>query len=233
MLNKRATYGDDWGVPSAEHPAGECLNRSAPGVEDGSYFEKAWVNDLMALPGALMNSAGYTPNGTEDTATASQVFDALINGRWSAIGNYSPGTIVTASDGKQYYCKKQNGRDTSILDPATKTNRDVWVGFPYEDGSGQSGDYRIHYDGTIEQWLTSGNSDSEGFATVTLATKMTSSSYRALATEVTAQASPTTAIAIVGIIVDSRTTSSFKIRMVNSDSTPTQGDSSFVYVKGK
>ena len=115
MLNKRATYGDDWGVPSAEHPAGPCLNRSAPGVEDGSYFEKSWVNDLMALPGALMNSAGYTPNGVEDTATSCQVFDALVNGRWSSIGNYSPGTIVTASNGNQYYCNKENGRDSSVV----------------------------------------------------------------------------------------------------------------------
>ncbi|AUR81931.1 hypothetical protein NVP1016O_51 [Vibrio phage 1.016.O._10N.286.46.A11] len=151
MLNKRKTYGDDWGVPSAEHPAGPCLNRSAPDVEDGSYFEKSWVNDLMALPGAIMNAAGYTPNGTEDTATASQVFDALVNGRWSSIANYTNGTIVSASDGKQYYCKQSNGRDTQVVDPSTVSDRDFWVEWPYQLKENANGTAKIFHDDTVEQ----------------------------------------------------------------------------------
>lgn len=148
MLNKRAKYGDDWGVPSAEHPAGECLNRSAPGVEDGSYFEKSWVNDLMALSGALMNSVGYTPNGIEDTATACQVFDALVNNRWTAIGNYSVGTIVTASNGKQYYCNKANGRDSSTIDP-TSDSLDNWREYPYKKVSNSNGTALKYYNGDV------------------------------------------------------------------------------------
>lgn len=149
MLNKRAKYGDDWGVPSAEYPAGECLNRSAPGIEDGSYFEKSWVNDLMALSGALMNSASYTPNGIEDTATACQVFDALVNNRWSAIGNYSVGTIVTASNGKQYYCNKANGRDSSTIDPASDS-LDNWREYPYSEISNSNGIARKWFNGDLE-----------------------------------------------------------------------------------
>lgn len=149
MLNKRAFYGDDWGVPSAEHPAGECLNRSAPGVEDGSYFEKSWVNDLMSLPGALMNAAGYAPNGTEDTATASQVFDALVNGRWSAIGNYSAGSIVTASNGRQYYCNKASGRDTAPVDP-TADSLDNWREYPYESVLNSNGIAKKWFNGDLE-----------------------------------------------------------------------------------
>ena len=148
MLNKRAFYGDDWGTPSAEHPAGECLNRSAPGVEDGSYFEKSWVNDLMALPGALMNAAGYTPNGIEDTATASQVFDALVNGRWSSIANYTIGTIVTASDGKQYYCNKDSGRDTTSVDPVSDI-LDNWREYPYEKKTNSNGVAYKYWDGRL------------------------------------------------------------------------------------
>ena len=154
MLNKRATYGDDWGVPSAEHPAGPCLNRSAPGVEDGSYFEKAWVNDLMALPGAIMNAAGYTPNGKEDTATASQVFDALVNNRWTPIANYSAGTIITGSDGKQYKSVQDNGRDFTTIDPVSATNRLFWVEFPFERVEDPSGYALIWHDGYIEQYIT-------------------------------------------------------------------------------
>ena len=165
MLNKRAFYGDDWGVPSAEHPAGECLNRSAPGVEDGSYFEKSWVNDLMALSGALMNSAGYSPNGTEDTAMACQVFDALVNNRWSAIGNYSPGTVVTASDGYQYYCKKQSGRDSSPADPTSDLVGN-WKRYPYKKTVNGNLIQIEYFDGRI---LIYGDAiPSSGIATVSL-----------------------------------------------------------------
>lgn len=149
MLNKRAFYGDDWDVPSAEHPAGACLNRSAPGVEDGSYLEKAWVNDLMALSGALMNAAGYTPNGTEDNATACQVFDALVNGRWSSIGNYSKGTIITASNGKQYFCNQNNGRDTTVIDPVSDT-LDNWREYPYQEVSNSNGTAKKWFNGDLE-----------------------------------------------------------------------------------
>ncbi len=171
MLNKRATYGDDWGVPSAEHPAGPCLNRSAPGVEDGSYLEKSWVNDLMALPGAIMNAAGYTPNGTEDTATASQVFDALVNGRWSVIANYTVGTIVTASNGKQYYCNKDSGRDSAPVDPVSDT-LDNWREYPYKKISTSSGIAFLRFDGTAEMV---GESVGSGIRTVTFPHSFSSS----------------------------------------------------------
>lgn len=149
MLNKRTKYGDDWGVPSAEHPAGECLNRSAPGVEDGSYFEKSWVNDLMALSGALMTSAGYTPNGTEDTATACQVLDAMVNSKWSGFTNYELGTIVKGSDGNHYYCSKVNGPASSVSDPVSDS-LDNWRQYPYKSVDNSNGHAKLWFDGRLD-----------------------------------------------------------------------------------
>jgi hypothetical protein len=178
MLNKRAFYGDDWGVPSAEHPAGECLNRSAPGVEDGSYFEKAWVNDLMSLPGAIMNAAGYAPNGTEDTSTASQVFDALVNVRWSDIGNYSTGTIVTGSDGNQYYCNKANGRDSSVANPVGDLT-DSWRQYPNKVIQGSGNNYAIVWYNGFKYQVVSNNIPSGTYNGIDLITPY-SSAYRAI-----------------------------------------------------
>lgn len=232
MLNKRAKYGDDWGVPSAEHPAGECLNRSAPGVEDGSYFEKSWVNDLMALSGALMNSAGYTPNGTEDTATACQVFDALVNNRWSEIGNYSVGSIVVGSDGNQYKAVSINGRDSSVVNPETKTDRTVWVGYPYESGSNANGRYKIYHDGSVEQWGASPATDSNGFTTITLPIPMPSASYDIVLSDRTQSSSSSVSISVFGVVIDTITSSTFQSRGVRVDETLAINDSVNFYVSG-
>ncbi|BEU28768.1 MAG: Tail fiber protein [Edwardsiella phage MSW-3] len=65
------------GAVSAEYPQGSFKNRSAPNVEDGTYMEKDWLNDQAGFFGAILKAAGVTPNGNVDTATSSQVYDAL------------------------------------------------------------------------------------------------------------------------------------------------------------
>lgn len=62
---------------TSSYPQGAFKNRSAPGAKDGSYLEKDWANDKEGFFGSLLRSAGLTPNGTPDTALASQYFDAL------------------------------------------------------------------------------------------------------------------------------------------------------------
>lgn len=230
MLNKRATYGDDWGVPSAEHPAGPCLNRSAPGVEDGSYFEKSWVNDLMALPGAIMNAAGYTPNGTEDTATASQVFDALVNGRWSEIANYSVGTIVTASNGKQYYCNKESGRDSEPKDPATDT-LDNWRQYPHKITKTSAYMVVEHFDGLVEMSFSGRPSNSEGISECPFPANiiLEDSNYRPIITDASNFPNPEV-VAICGLILSSRTPTGFNSICVNSDGVALAGESPQIYL---
>lgn len=235
MLNKRAFYGDDWGVPSAEYPAGECLNRSAPGVEDGSYFERAWVNDLMALPGAIMNSAGYTPNGTEDTATASQVFDALVNSRWTPIANYTVGTIITASNGKQYYCNKDSGRDTSPVDP-TKDTLDNWREYPAKVTTNSSYYVVEHFDGRVELTFTGTSSNTSGVSTCTIpeGISLKDTNYRPQVSE--ASTDPiASSVGIFGVIQSSKTVTSFNTICINTDGSVRQNETPQIfisYVKG-
>lgn len=148
-------YPGRWNVPDSNSPQGSGKNRTSPTSNDGSYFDETWFNDMDSLHQALFIASGITPNGTQDIGTASQIFDALLNNRWSTIGNYSVGTIVTASNGKQYYCKQANGRDTAVVDPSSVSDRNTWVEFPYESGINSNGTYKIHYDDSIEQWGSS------------------------------------------------------------------------------
>lgn len=88
-LIRSNTYPGRFSAPTTEHPQGAFKNRSAPGAQDGSYLEQQWANDMSAFPEAILTAAGVTPNGTEDTATNSQVFDALT----SLVRSYSTGVV--------------------------------------------------------------------------------------------------------------------------------------------
>lgn len=150
-LIRSTQYPGRWNVPDSNSPQGSGKNRTSPSSNDGSYFDQVWFDDMDSLHQALFIASGITPNGTQDVGTASQIFDALLNNRWSAIGNYSVGTIVTSSSGKQYYCKQANGRDTSPVDPSGVSDRNVWVQWPYELIINSKGEAKIFHDDTVEQ----------------------------------------------------------------------------------
>lgn len=76
-LKRNETYPGRFNNPTTEHPQGAFKNRSAPGAQDGSYLEQQWANDWDGFFGRLLTLAGVTPNGTVDTAQASQYYDAL------------------------------------------------------------------------------------------------------------------------------------------------------------
>ncbi|QXV72926.1 hypothetical protein [Edwardsiella phage PVN06] len=65
------------GQVSVDYPQGTFKNRSAPNVEDGTYMEQDWLNDMYGFFGAILKAANVSPNGTVDTATSSQFYDAL------------------------------------------------------------------------------------------------------------------------------------------------------------
>lgn len=142
-------YPGRWNVPDSNSPQGSGKNRTSPTSSDGSYFDEVWFNDLDSLHQALFIASGIVPNGAPDTGTASQIFDALLNNRWSAIGNYSVGTIVTASNGKQYYCNQASGRDTSPIDP-TVDSLDNWREYPYESITNAQGNAKKWFNGDLE-----------------------------------------------------------------------------------
>ncbi|MGL5726699.1 MAG: gp53-like domain-containing protein [Plesiomonas sp.] len=70
-------YPGRWDSTSAQYPQGKFKNRSSPTAKDGSFCEMDWANDWAGFFGAILKNAGVTPNGSIDTATASQLYDAL------------------------------------------------------------------------------------------------------------------------------------------------------------
>lgn len=76
-IDRNSRYPGRFDAPTTARPQGAFKNRSAPNAKDGSYLERDWANDWDGFFGSLLRAAGMTPNGTPDTALASQYFDAL------------------------------------------------------------------------------------------------------------------------------------------------------------
>ena len=168
---RSTNYPGRWNVPDSSSPQGSGKNRTSPTSNDGSYFDEGWFNDMDSLHQALFIASGITPNGVQDAGTASQIFDALINNRWSEIGNYSVGTVVTASDGKQYYCNQSSGRDTAPVDPSSDL-LDNWREYPYKEVVESSGIAIKWFDGRLD--MKGDTVPSSGSWSVTLPVNATS-----------------------------------------------------------
>lgn len=76
-LDRSNRYPGRFENPTIEQPQGAFKNRTSPTAEDGSYFEADWANDMGGFFGAVLSNAGVSPNGSVDTASSSQVYDAL------------------------------------------------------------------------------------------------------------------------------------------------------------
>ena len=76
-INRSTRYPGRWGAANSNYPLGVPKNRTSATSNDGSYFEKDWISDYEAFFGALLTGAGTSPNGSVDTATSSQLYDAL------------------------------------------------------------------------------------------------------------------------------------------------------------
>lgn len=72
-------YPGRFNNPTPEQPQGAFKNRTAPGVEDGSYLEADWLNDISGFLSYLLTHGDITPSGTADTAVVSQYAEALRN----------------------------------------------------------------------------------------------------------------------------------------------------------
>lgn len=69
-------------------PNTAAVNVSTPGAGDGTEFISAFVDDAWGARQALMNTAGIAPNGSTESASASQYVQALTD----LFG--MPGTVV-------------------------------------------------------------------------------------------------------------------------------------------
>lgn len=66
-----------WNGKTIDYPQGKFLDNTADNILDGSYCSSLWANDLFGFHGAILKNAGVEPNGQVETASNSQVFDAL------------------------------------------------------------------------------------------------------------------------------------------------------------
>lgn len=73
----RTLYPGRTNPADANYPFGSIKNESVPGANDGTPLTAEWGNDFEALKQAALSGAGESPNGTTDTAIASQVYNAL------------------------------------------------------------------------------------------------------------------------------------------------------------
>lgn len=98
-LKRDATYPGRFVASSTDHPQGAFKNRTSPTAQDGSYLEAQWANDWDGFFARVLNVAGVAPNGTADTGSASQLYDALLTAmpgrliniqRFTTNGTYTP-----------------------------------------------------------------------------------------------------------------------------------------------
>lgn len=99
-LKRNERYPGRFDNPSTAHPQGAFKNRTSPTSQDGSYLEADWANDWDGFFARVLNVAGVAPNGTADTGSSSQLYDALLSAmpgrllgapkKFTANGTYTP-----------------------------------------------------------------------------------------------------------------------------------------------
>lgn len=93
-LKRNERYVGRFDNPTAAHPQGGFKNRTSPSSQDGSYLEADWANDWDGFFSRLLTVAGVTANGTVDSATSSQYYDALLQGITSSL--FTSGTGISS-----------------------------------------------------------------------------------------------------------------------------------------
>lgn len=96
-LKRNERYPGRFSNPTTAQPQGAFKNRTAPSAQDGSYLEQDWANDWSGFFGRLLTVAGFTANGTVDTALSSQYFDALIAAVKTNLGTAAQRNVGTGA----------------------------------------------------------------------------------------------------------------------------------------
>lgn len=77
-INLENRYPGRTSPSSAEYPTGAFINETTQGSDDGTPVDQAWARDFLGVRDAILSRAGVSPNDEIETATASQVLDALL-----------------------------------------------------------------------------------------------------------------------------------------------------------
>ena len=77
MINAKNEYPGRIGSASPQYPTGEAIDETVDGANDGTPVKASWVNDVFGFFQALLASVGDVASGVTETATASQLLDAI------------------------------------------------------------------------------------------------------------------------------------------------------------
>lgn len=77
MINIEDTFTPKVVPASEDYPFGSIKPNSAQGADDGTRLAAVWGNDYEGFRQKAMSDANLIPNGTPDTATNSQLLDAI------------------------------------------------------------------------------------------------------------------------------------------------------------
>lgn len=107
MINIGAAYPTKTAGATSAYPLGSARNVTTPGDGTGTPWAANVLNDWLGFQQAAIGDAGITPSGAPDTATASQMLEALkdimkldpvVNPIGTAFGVYEDGVLIASGD---------------------------------------------------------------------------------------------------------------------------------------
>jgi hypothetical protein len=77
-LNLYTTYsGNIETGDETNYPIGKARNETSPGLKDWFPLEATWINEILGFLGAILEAAGYSPDGNAEVAGASQYLNGI------------------------------------------------------------------------------------------------------------------------------------------------------------
>lgn len=86
-------YPANTAASDSDYIVGKAQNESWDGAKDWFPLEATWVNELLGFWSALLDAAGFTPDGNAENISASQYLDA-INALPVSVSRLTNGDVV-------------------------------------------------------------------------------------------------------------------------------------------
>src|SRR5699024_7999787 len=101
---------------NASYPTGSIKNRTAKEIKDGTPIEQDWANDLLGMRDAILAAGDVDADGVPESATASQVVEALKKFLLDRedVGIDDPIKVPTTGDADGRYARLSGGSDADF-----------------------------------------------------------------------------------------------------------------------
>jgi len=123
-----------------DFPNTKAVNRSAPGLKDGTEYIEALVNDWWGFFQAVLNQAGMTPNDVPESYLNSQILDAIL----LLVGGSVPKGFISGGSpslvsGAELNFTSISARDETNTSNITGTAFSKTIAKPFVIGTGNAG----------------------------------------------------------------------------------------------